>query len=386
MLQKLRQKLLNSYRELNKKQKRLLFASLFLLLISIAASAAITFHQLQKKQEASATHENENQQIPQLDDDLSQIASDDQKELNVLLIGYGGAGHQGGMLADLIQIAHIDFENKIIAFISIPRDLELKLNDGSYRKINTVFSSHISGPEPMVNAGQVTKNLLSSVTNLNIKYFIAIDFVGFQRLVGQELGSIEVEVKTDFADQWYPIEGKQLDPCGHSNEEIAHLTETLSGFELEKQFACRYEKIYFSAGTQKMEGGDALKYVRSRHSSSDFDRSRRQVEVLGGIRKKLFDLDALNNVPRFFKQVNQHVTSDFDLTILQYFAPLLINANDFAIKNINISTENVLTSSKSNNGSVLIPKAGYNNWSQLQTFIQQSLASEIPASEALVGE
>lgn len=386
MLQKLRQKLLNSYRGLNKKQKRLLFTSLFLLLISIAASAAITFNQLQKKQEASATHENENQQIPQLDDELSQIASDDQKELNVLLIGYGGAGHQGGMLADLIQIAHLDFENKSIAFISIPRDLELKLNDGSYRKINTVFSSHISGPEPMVNAGQVTKNLLSSVTNLNIKYFIAIDFVGFQRLVGRELGSIEVEVKKDFADQWYPIEGRQLDPCGHSNEEIAHLTETLSGFELEKQFACRYEKIYFSAGTQKMEGGDALKYVRSRHSSSDFDRSRRQVEVLDGIRKKLFNLDALNNIPRFFKQVGQHVASDFDLTILQYFAPLLIDANNFAIKNINISTENVLTSSKSNNGSVLIPKAGHNNWSQLQTFIQQNLASEIPASEALAGE
>ncbi len=384
MLQKLKQKLLNAYRGLSKKQKRLFFAFLFLLVISIGVTATITFHRLQKEEKADAAQEN--QQIPQLNDDLSQIASDDQKELNVLLIGYGGAGHQGGMLADLIQIAHIDFENKIIAFISIPRDLELKLNDGSYRKINTVFSSHMSGPEPIVNAGQVSKNLLSSVTNLNIKYFIAIDFVGFQRLVGQELGSIEVEVKEDFADQWYPVEGRQLDPCGHSNEEIAHLTETLSGFELEKQFACRYEKIYFSAGTQKMEGGDALKYVRSRHSSSDFDRSRRQVEVLAGIRKKLFDLDALNNIPRFFKQVGQHVASDFDLTILQYFAPLLINANEFAIKNINISTENVLTSSKSSNGSVLIPKVGHNNWSGLQSFIQQGIAGETLPSETPAGE
>lgn len=384
MLQKLKQKLLKSYQGLSKKQKRLFFSFLFLLIIGIGVSATITFDRLQKEEKTDATQENS--QIPQLDDDLSQIASDDQKELNILLIGYGGAGHQGGMLADLIQIAHIDFENKIIAFISIPRDLELKLNDGSYRKINTVFSSHMSGPEPIINAGQVSKNLLSSVTNLNIKYFIAIDFVGFQRLVGQELGSIEVEVKKDFADQWYPVEGRQLDPCGHSNEEIAHLTETLSGFELEKQFACRYEKIYFSAGTQKMEGGDALKYVRSRHSSSDFDRSRRQVEVLAGIRKKLFDLDALNNIPRFFKQVDQHVASDFDLTILQYFAPLLINANNFAIKNINISTENVLTGSKSSNGSVLIPKAGHNNWSGLQNFIQQGIASEAILSEAPTGE
>ena len=122
-----------------------------------------------------------------------------------------------------------------------------------------------------------------------------------------------------------------------------------------------------------MEGGDALKYVRSRHSSSDFDRSRRQVEVMTGIRKKLFDLDALSKIPQFFKQINQHVHTDLDLESLQYFAPLLVNANDFQVKNINLSTENVLNSSSSNNGSVLIPKAGRDNWNGLKIFLQESL-------------
>ena len=124
-----------------------------------------------------------------------------------------------------------------------------------------------------------------------------------------------------------------------------------------------------------MEGAEALKYVRSRHSSSDFDRSRRQVEVLTGIRKKLFELEALSHIPDFFKKVNQHVTTDLNLEILEYLAPLLLNANDFTIKNINLSTENVLNSSSSSNGFVLIPKAGPNNWTQLQNFIQDSLNS-----------
>jgi anionic cell wall polymer biosynthesis LytR-Cps2A-Psr (LCP) family protein len=373
MLKKIKHSLFNNFQKLNRKQKNVLYLVSFLVILTFSISATLAYQHFQKEEQAQDEVLIEAQAALTLNLDTSQIEENDRKELNILLIGYGGAGHQGGMLADLIQIAHFDFEKELLAFISIPRDLELSLNDGTYRKINNVFSSHMTGTNPIFNAGQISKNLLSSVTNLNIKYFIAVDFVGFQRLVGQELGSIEVEVAQNFQDQWYPVEGRQLEPCGHSDEEIAELTATLSGFELEKQFPCRYETIYYPAGVQKMEGADALKYVRSRHSSSDFDRSRRQVEVLTGIRKKLFDLEALSNIPSFFKKVDQHVTTDLDLNILEYFAPLLVDANDFKIKNINLSTENVLNSSTSHNGFVLIPKAGQNNWTGLQNFIQEAL-------------
>lgn len=373
MYQKIQKKLIEYLQKIREKPKSYFLIFLVLFISIISTTATVFFHHLHNKQTTSDIQSVQNNQIPQLNTDISQITSDDQKELNVLLIGYGGAGHQGGMLADLIQIVHLDFKQKTLALISIPRDLELRLNDGSYRKINNVFSSQMAGTTPIITAGQVSKELLSAVSNLNIKYFIAVDFVGFQRLIGQELGGIEVEVKENFVDSWYPIEGKQLDPCGYSAQEIAHFTETLSGFALERKFECRYEEINFPVGIHKMEGGDALKYVRSRHSTSDFDRSRRQVEVLTGIRKKLFTLNALSDVPYYFKQVKQHVHTDFDLAILQYFAPLLVNANEFTVHNINLSTENVLVSGNSSNGSVLIPKAGHNNWTELQNYIQQAL-------------
>jgi anionic cell wall polymer biosynthesis LytR-Cps2A-Psr (LCP) family protein len=372
MFKKYWQKLLNNYYQLNKKQK-ILFTVFFIALVAATAAFSVLSYQhfSQKRNEEVEILDQLNADILSTLDD-SQIEDNDKKKLNILLLGYGGVGHQGGMLADVIQIAQLNFEQKTLSFISVPRDLELKLNN-NYQKINSIFSSNMTGKEPIISAGQVSKKTLSLITGLNIKYFIAVDFVGFQRLIGKELGGIEIEVAQDFEDKWYPIEGKQLDPCGYSNDEIAHLTATLSGFNLESQFACRYERIYFPAGLQKMEGGDALKYVRSRHSSSDFDRSRRQVEVMSGIRKKLFDLKALSKIPQFFKQVSQHVYTDFDLESLQYFAPLLINANDFQIKNINLSTENVLNAGTSSNGSVLIPKAGRDNWGGLQVFLQESL-------------
>jgi anionic cell wall polymer biosynthesis LytR-Cps2A-Psr (LCP) family protein len=373
MFKKLKKSWLNNYHKLNQKQKNIFFIFSLFLILTIALSAVVAYHYLQKNEEAQENLVPETTFTNPFNSDTSQIEADDQKELNVLLIGYGGAGHQGGMLADLMQIAHLDFEKQTITFISIPRDLEIQLENANVRKINNIFSYYMTGQNPIINAGENTKDVLSNITSLPIKYFIAVDFVGFQRLIGQELGGIEVEVAKEFRDSWYPIEGKQLDPCGFSEQEIAQLTATLSGFELEKQFACRYEEIYFPSGLQKMEGGDALKYVRSRHSSSDFDRSRRQVEVLTGIRKKLFDLEALAKVPQFFKQVSSHVHTNFNLEILEYLAPLLVKANNFQVQTINLSTENVLLSKTSSNGSVLIPKAGQNNWGELQNFIGEAL-------------
>ena len=67
-----------------------------------------------------------------------------------------------------------------------------------------------------------------------------------------------------------------------------------------------------------MEGGDALAYVRSRHGSAggDFSRSKRQQELLLAIRTKLFSLEALENVPRFFKELIAHTDTDLTTDII----------------------------------------------------------------------
>jgi anionic cell wall polymer biosynthesis LytR-Cps2A-Psr (LCP) family protein len=212
------------------------------------------------------------------------------------------------------------------------------------------------------------------MTSLPIKYYIGIDFTGFKRTIGQELGSIEVNVSQTLEDPWYPIEGAQLEPCGYSPEEIANLTASHSGFELESKFACRYEHLLFKQGKVKMEGHDALAYVRSRHSSSDYDRSRRQVEVLDAIRGKLFKLEALKNIPKFYDGLSKHVSTNLDLESVKYLAPLLTDADSFEIKSINLTPENVLQSSKSSAGAfIVIPKAGMNNWTEVQSFIAKQI-------------
>lgn len=369
-------KILEKYNNLEKKQKIIIysvFAAIIFLLLSVSAVAS--YHYFAKQNTITEQGlENFIDFDQEINLDLNNVQEEDQKTLNVLLAGYGGAGHQGGYLSDIIQIAHFDFEKKQISFISIPRDLYLTNKDQKSYKVNAMLSAGMSNGGGVKAGLELMRTSIGQITGLPIKYAIGIDFVGFKRVVGYELGSIEVNVSQTLEDAWYPIEGAQLDPCGYSAEEIASLTATYSGFELESKFACRYEHLLYKQGKVKMEGHDALAYVRSRHSSSDYDRSRRQVEVLTAIREKLFELEALKKIPKFYEAISKHVTTNLDLESAKYLAPLLINANEFEVKTINLTPENVLQSSKSDAGAfIVVPKAGVNNWSQVQNFIREQI-------------
>jgi polyisoprenyl-teichoic acid--peptidoglycan teichoic acid transferase len=301
---------------------------------------------------------------------------DDVNDLTVLLLGYGGPGHEGGYLADVIQLVRVDFDTKQVALISIPRDLFVKLPSGRQAKINTALTLGSDSKNKLASGGQIAKQMASVVTGLEVDYFIAMDFVGFKRAIGIELQGIEVNVGETLDDKWYPIAGEEQNPCGKSPQEIAALTTSYSGFTLERQFPCRYEHIFFKPGKTRMEGGDVLAYVRSRHGSAggDFSRSRRQHEVLAGVRDKVLSLDGVKTLPSLFKQLAKHSTTDISLEIVEYLVPALKTAGAFETKSIVISTENVLSSGKSNSGQfILMPKAGSDRWEGTHQFVKNEI-------------
>lgn len=305
---------------------------------------------------------------------------EDLKTLDIVLMGYGGAGHDGGYLIDAIQLLHIDFEKAKILLISIPRDLWVKTPGGQETKINAVVinSSYKNDKTNLIGSGaQSLKKVLTEITGLPANYFIGVDFVGFQRAIGINLKGIEVDVGETLDDPWYPIKGEELNPCGKTSQEIASLSAKLTGFELERQFPCRYKHLLFKKGLVHMEGGDALEYVRSRHGSNegDISRGRRQQEVLTAIRKKLFSISTLENLPVFFSEAVKNTTTDITPDIAKYLVPALKKSQEFTIKSINLSTTNVLANSSSRAGGfILVPKAGAHKWDQVREFISGEIA------------
>ncbi|MEA2056503.1 MAG: LCP family protein [Patescibacteria group bacterium] len=356
------------------RKNRLILAILFFVTVGISATLTYFYFPIEKQVVEPTKLSNQDKTKEIFNRDLINERIEDLKSLNILLLGYGGAGHQGGYLADVIQIVNIDFENDLINFISIPRDLWITLPNKKQAKINQALTLGNDQSQLILSGGKVAKQMAEIVSGIDVDYFIAIDFVGFKRTIGETLEGITVDVPETLNDPWYPITGEELNPCGMTPEEVAELTNNYSGFELERQFECRYEHLQYKKGLVEMEGGDALKYVRSRHGSTagDFSRSQRQKTVLLAIKNKLFDLESLGKIPEFFKLATNNVCTDFDLEILQYLAPALHQTSNYQNQSIILSTENTLKSSKSNGGQfILIPKAGLDQWQDTYQFIER---------------
>ncbi len=308
------------------------------------------------------------------------------KQVGVLLLGYGGAGHQGGFLTDVIILLNLDITNKKIAFIHIPRDLWVTVSAGTSSvptKINATlplgtksgnYPTKDVGKDVVLRGASLTKQAVTTVTGIPIHYVIGIDFNNFIGAI-DALRGIEVNVPAVFDDPWYPIKGRELELCDHTPEEVTELSSKLSGFALEKEFPCRYEHLHFDPGVTHMNGETALKYSRSRHSTSDFARGERQIQVLIGVKDKLLSLKALDKIPEFFKTLSRAVKTDITETTVSDASYFLKDLPNFKLYRTGLSTANVLQGGTSNNGaSILTSKSGEGDWVSVQNFIQSELS------------
>lgn len=312
---------------------------------------------------------------------------------NILLIGYGGAGHSGGFLADSIILLHLNKETKKAFLISIPRDIWIKLpldwENLKWAKINEAYAIGIDDlkypnkkPEfrGKTGGGNMVKYAVTQLTGLAVDYFAAVSFDEIVKII-DALGGIEVDVPVSFTDEYYPIKGLENETCGKTPEEMEALKQKYSGFDLEKQYKCRYETITFEKGKTKMDGAVALKFARSRHSATyggDFARSERQMAILLGIKDKLFSLDALRKIDELFPHLASLLTTDLDLPTTKDLASFIGNPREYFVEKINLTTGNILSSSKGPQGQfILVPKAGPDNWEETKKFISKSIGKEL---------
>jgi anionic cell wall polymer biosynthesis LytR-Cps2A-Psr (LCP) family protein len=289
------------------------------------------------------------------------ITPDSKNSINVLFSGVGGAGHDGGNLTDSITLANINYATRVIKLIAIPRDLWI-----GGQKINLIYSK---------DGANQFKYIVGQVTGINVNYSINIDFNNFITSV-DALGGIDINVPITWDDYFYPIKGAENELCGISPEQNALLNQKYSGFELEKQYTCRYEHLHFEKGPLHLDGETALKYIRSRHSSqygSDFARGERAQEVLLGISKKIMEKSLLDPNNSLLKTFAKSVATDINLAGLPDALKLLGDLSLYRTVRINLTDKNVLVSATSPAGAyILVPKTGTGNFEGVRTFIQTS--------------
>ncbi len=255
------------------------------------------------------------------------LAASLREPLNVLLVGVDRRPDtQEGVRSDTIILVHIDPAQGWAGMLSIPRDSVADIPHLGQQKINTAYAygfSHAAeiygeGTTPDAGGGALAAETVEGFLGLKVNYVAQIDFHGFQRVV-DTLGGVTVDVPRPLLDPAYPT-----DDYG-------------------------YERLYVPAGLQVLDGATALRYARSRHSSSDFDRSRRQQQVLRAILAEMRARGILSQVtllPSLVSDLEQSVSTTMplgDMDTLRGLADLAqrlepsqivqlsINPNDVAV-------------------------------------------------------
>ena len=324
-----------------------------------------------------------------------QLKQTPENKINVLLLGVGGGTHEGPDLTDTIIFATLDPKTKNTTLVTIPRDLWIPdLN----AKINTAYTF---GEEKQKGGGLVlAKSTVSKVLGQQVDYAVKIDFSGFTKAVDL-MGGLDINVDNTFDDYVYPIEGKEDDPCSHTDEEIVDLTAQIatgSATDIDA-FPCRYEHLHFDKGSQHMDGVTALKYVRSRHAEgiegSDFARSKRQEKVISAFKDKLLSAGTLLNPVKISNLVGVLQGSiETDIKENEYadFVKLAQKMQHGKINSISIDLgnteeeqygllENPPTGPEFNNAWVLTPRVGSGDYSEIQKFV----ACRIKGADCIIG-
>ena len=273
--------------------------------------------------------------------------------INVLFLGMGGASHPGGQLTDSIMVLSIDPKNKTMAMLSIPRDLYIPVPGTKYsRKINEIYK--IGEDKKKGSGGEFAKEAVGKILDLPIHYYVTVDFYGFKKLI-DEVGGIDINVEKALYDSRYPA------------DDMIH-----------------YQIVNIKAGQQHMDGATALKYARSRESSSDFDRAARQQQVISALRQKIFDKGFLANPKKILDLVNivgDHVRTDFSTDEISAMAKLVkeLDFSKTVSKVLTNASDGELVSDSSTGTYTLLPKGG--NWETIQR-----IAHEILTDPDLVDE
>ncbi|MFD9129934.1 LCP family protein [Kitasatospora sp. NPDC059571] len=193
--------------------------------------------------------------------------------VNVLLIGSDsrdgankdlGGGAEGGARSDTTILLHVYADHKHAVGISIPRDSlvdipSCMLQNKSWTKPQThvMFNSAFEVGNSVQGNPACTQNTVEKLTGLRVDHTVVVNFQGFAAMTSA-VGGVEVCVPKAI------YEG-DLDPnLGHKGKQI------------------------FAQGTQKVEGQQALDYVRLRHGlgdGSDIGRTKRQQAFMSSLIK-----------------------------------------------------------------------------------------------------
>jgi LCP family protein required for cell wall assembly len=248
---------------------------------------------------------------------------------NIMLLGADSGRDRFGIRPDSISVISINAATGQAVNIGLPRNLQhvgfvagspmLKVypngwNCGFECLINAIYKDVMDNhqdlyPEAVKHGStpgvEATRDAVQYVTGLKIQSYVIVDMAAFSSLI-DALGGIDINVQ-------------QRLPIGGQKDDLSDV------------------KGWIEAGQQHMNGYTALWYARSRHSTNDYDRMRRQHEVEDQVLKQMDPANVLSRVQQIMSAGKELVKTDIPSGMLFEYKNLASKAKAFGIKSLNIT-------------------------------------------------
>lgn len=284
--------------------------------------------------------------IEQVNPSKSMVNYPSVQSMNILVLGRPGQGYPGEDLTDTIIIVHLNLLDKKAALISLPRDLLVQIpGQTGFTRINHLYS--LGGIE-------MIREKIEKIIGLTIENYLLVDLAVVKQVIDL-IDGLNIYVPQDIYDPQFP--GPNYS----------------------------YQTFTLKAGWRYLDGQTALQYIRTRHSGAgDFDRMWRQQQILRALKQKVAGLNLFWDFTTYWKIFNtcrEHIETDLSLSQMRELWQISQEISADQIIHLAIDNRSGLLNSGQiilggQPASILWPKAGRENYSEIKDFIQRTISNE----------
>ncbi len=223
--------------------------------------------------------------------------------VNILLIGNDGEiTHDGFLRTDTMIVVSVNRSAGTVSMLSFPRDLFVYMPGWTMQRMNVAYIHGEASGWTDGGFGLLRETIYYNF-GINVHYYAMVDLTGFKSIV-DTLGGIDIAV--DCALQNLPLIGAEVPKAATAPDADG--------------------KVVLPVGYYHLSGPEALWYARSRDNSTDFDRGRRQQQVLRAIWRAARAGGQLQQIPQLWnegiKLIQTNLTLDDALSLVPVAANL----------------------------------------------------------------
>jgi len=238
--------------------------------------------------------------------------------LNLLLIGSDAGPGRWQLRSDTMIVLSVDVATARAVMFGIPRNLinvplppESKdtFPDGRYPDLlNSLYVYAVGHPRDFPGgeaAGfRALTGAIQELVGVPLDGALVVNLTGFVDLI-DAVNGVWIDVPYTLYDEHYPSGAGQI-------------------------------TVYVPAGCQKLDGTEALQYARSRHSSDDYSRMRRQQLVLTSLAHQLDPIKLLPKVPKLLDVARDNLWTTIDQNEIANLAVLAARVDAAKIRSVMI--------------------------------------------------